>query len=124
MVRGREKVGQGGLLCEKREGRGHCLPGKEEKSLQTGMGEVEEDRQGVVEPMVLQEGGLQSGQLVAAAPRTVESRRGQRMRGEGGLSGLCARCQEVEKGTPVNNSFTKSFSSQAKRLKTGNSQVP
>ena len=106
MVRGREKVGQGGLLCEKREGRGHCLPGKEEKSLQTGMGEVEEDRQGVVEPMVLQEGGLQSGQLVAAAPRTVESRRGQRMREEGELLGLSAHCQEVGKVRPVNYTFS------------------
>ena len=106
VVRGREKVGQGGLLCEKREGRGHCLPGKEEKSLQTGMGEVEEDRQDVFEPRVLLEGDPQSGPLVVAAPRTVESRRGQRMREEGGLLGLSARCQEVEKVRPVNYTFS------------------
>jgi len=95
VVIGMEKVGQGGLLCEKREGRDHCLLGKEEKSQQTGMGEVEEDPQGVFEPKVLLEGGLKSGPLVVAAPRTAENRRERRMRGEGGLLGLCVHCQEV-----------------------------
>ena len=69
------------------------------------MGEVEEDRQGVVELRVLLEGGLQSGPWVVAAPRTVESRRGQRMREEGELLGLSARCQEVGKVRPVNYTF-------------------
>ena len=69
MVTGREEVGQGGL-CERTWGRDRCPPGKEEKSRQTGTGEVAEDPQGAVEPWHLLEADLQSGPLVAAAPKT------------------------------------------------------
>jgi len=49
VVRGMEEVDQGGL-CEKRKGRDRCPPGKEEKSQQTGTGEVEGDPRGADEP--------------------------------------------------------------------------
>ena len=71
VARGRGVAAQG--ECGKREGRDHCQPGREEKSQQTEMVEVEEGRQGAGELVGLQEGDQQSGLLLVAALRTAGS---------------------------------------------------